>query len=591
MTDLGMPAGGLNAAAYDVNDFGSIVGSAETAGNTALSWVHQDGVMTNLSASVHLVARGSRGFTQLWRPNAINNRGQMVGVGEWCDGAGNYFPRAFLLTPRMGQGTSPHHIWSVGQVIDETVWPGLVGSGRVVSLTGLPPGIRYNATTARLVGRPTTAGAYPGRIGIRDLNGRVAYSTIRILVERLPIWAQGSFSAYLLPPTMSHSGLLGLGGSLTLKTSPTGTYTGSLQLGSKRYAFRGQINGIMGAEANGTPLNSTATIITQSRDRSKDLSVNLEFRPGSAGGLQGLSGSVVYEGVSLPISYGWRQVWNAKSNAPFAGFKRLINVQLDNTESTGPQGDGFAVINADLSGLVRWSASLADGRKVTGSSVLSPSSDLALHNPLTYSGSGVFSVLLPTEWVGDAVRIANPQPRNGRWVKLATTNPRAVDRSYRAGFDIDLNGLGAEFRPQARGVLLFGRNAAPSSLSFNFTDGGIASSAELPGSSPVTLNGELRANNVMSLATASLPSRTRASCVFDYRTGLVRGTISLLDDSPLDATIKMPRTLSYQGLYVPNLTAPTNSRIRGFFTLPELPATAGQKTTTTPILSGLVEIR
>lgn len=59
----------------------------------------------------------------------------------------------------------------------------------------------------------------------------------------------------------------------------------------------------------------------------------------------------------------------------------------------------------------------------------------------------------------------------------------------------------------------------------------------------------------------------------------------LSDLNPFDSK-NTARSLSYSGLYIPNLTNPVASEIRGFFLLPELPDAPAETMSNTPIQSG-----
>jgi probable HAF family extracellular repeat protein len=89
MQDLGTLLGGTSSHATGINDSGKIVGYASTSDNPH-AFLYSGGSMTDLNSLVDL----DSGWT-LEQANAINNIGQIVGMGR--NAAGQGF--AFLLTP------------------------------------------------------------------------------------------------------------------------------------------------------------------------------------------------------------------------------------------------------------------------------------------------------------------------------------------------------------------------------------------------------------------------------------------------------------------------------------------------------------
>ncbi|MBN4005747.1 PEP-CTERM sorting domain-containing protein [Nostoc sp. LPT] len=87
LQDLGT-LGGTNSDATDINDFGQIVGNADSP------FFYSDGKMSNLN---NLIPANS-GWV-LGSADGINNSGQIVGTGTIQDPERNYPVHAFLLTP------------------------------------------------------------------------------------------------------------------------------------------------------------------------------------------------------------------------------------------------------------------------------------------------------------------------------------------------------------------------------------------------------------------------------------------------------------------------------------------------------------
>jgi hypothetical protein len=84
------------------------------------------------------------------------------------------------------------------------------------------------------------------------------------------------------------------------------------------------------------------------------------------------------------------------------------------------------------------------------------------------------------------------------------------------------------------------------------------------------------------------PQSVRLS--FSAKTGTLSGTFSFSDDDPNDSTLpyaKILRIGSFSGLLV---TRPDLNQGIGYFNLAELPDTVGEKSTSTPIISGKAEL-
>ncbi len=489
-----------------------------------------------------------------------------------------------------GFGTDPDAQFPVGGPVNFSLPSGFTSLGQVLSITGLPRGLRFDPLTGNITGRPVVEGAFNARGLILGPDGRTTVHRMSILVEALPPWVIGSFTALIQPPVPSDSTPTGLGGLLKLTSSRSGATSGSLRLGGKRYAFRGQIEGQLAADRGGNPLSMTAIVITNTRDRTKDAVLSLQFQPEDYDLAPGLSGTMRFQGSDLPIQPGWRHFWNARTNPAFSNRNRTLNVAIANTDSDGPQGDGFARIRITRAGRATWLATLADGRKATGSFTLSPDGDVLIYAPIPYPGGGVFYGLLHTEAFGDFYKVSDIPEPNARLIKLPTTNPKATDRSYRDGFDVILKATGAEHRTPARGVLLFGNPVAGSPFSFSLGGAGINSVSQLGGGDPIDLAARLLAGNKIKVDNSPFPPRARFTPGFSARSGIFRGRVRPVDPNPMDGR-PISRTLKYNGLYIPSLEDPASSAIRGFFLLPDLPDAEGETILNTPIQSGRLDLQ
>jgi hypothetical protein len=324
-------------------------------------------------------------------------------------------------------------------------------------------------------------------------------------------------------------------------------------------------------------------VVPNTTDPAQNIGIALAFRPENHGTLPGLTGTLTFGGTDYPIGPGWQHVWNAKSHSAFNGKDRTLNVVIENAEPDGPQGDGFATIKLNKAGLAKWAAVLADGNKVTGSFTASPDGDLPLYVPIRYLNGGALLALLGTESAGELLRVSGDGQPNGRWIK-PPADPRKADRLYRSGFDVNLEIEGAEFVKPATGQLLFGNPAPSRPLRFDLSGGGIATASQLGGRDPVNWNAELQKANKLVVTQAGLSVKISPS--FSATTGVLSGRIALSD---LVSGKKLPRALTLNALYIPDLEDPAASNLRGFFLLPELPD-AGGNATMTSIQSGRIDL-
>jgi hypothetical protein len=521
-----------------------------------------------------------------WPVNA--NPGAEIGdAGQWNDIRGSnalFYIIEYAL---------PDFTFVSAGYIDPIVLPAFAtASGPVVSVTGLPPGVKYDPITGTLVGMPTIAGPglFTAKVSVRAVGGQTVVIPLAIRVEALPSWAVGSFTALLKAPVPSEP-FSGKGfANLTCTTS--GACTGSLTLGTKKYAFKTQLQGqTAAARGPGGMVTSTVVIVRNPMILAENFRIQLQLFPSDHATTPGMTGLVEFRSGLQTIAPGWQHVWNARANPAFGNIDFTINLAIDNQNNptSGPQGAGFASVRLTRAGLATWSATLADGRKVTGSSTVSPDERVLLYAPIPYTNSGLlfarFSAEadLPTGFYKASLKDTNDF---GEWFKLPTSNPLTLDRVYREGFFVNVGISGAEHSPPARGTLLFGDPAPGQPLSLTLTGAGINTAAQFATVGPLISDCQLLASNRIEVDNGNFPLTVNFVPAFNATTGLFSGTVSLSDNNPLGGLVRVARTLTYSGLYIPDLDNPANSRIRGFFTLPELPDAVGETISNTPILSG-----
>jgi hypothetical protein len=162
--------------------------------------------------------------------------------------------------------------------------------------------------------------------------------------------------------------------SLTL-TADSGTFTGTLQIGSSKWPFTGQFNATGGAT------------ITVNRGIMTPLTLALQLD--LSGGSDQVTGTVTANDNSWTAQLvANRAVFNATTNpCPQAGtYTLLIPGTPGATQS--PAGDGFGTVTVTRAGLVTLAGTLADGTSVSQSTTLSKSGQWALYAPAYAFGRG-----------------------------------------------------------------------------------------------------------------------------------------------------------------------------------------------------------
>jgi hypothetical protein len=206
-------------------------------------------------------------------------------------------------------------------------------------------------------------------------------------------------------------------GAISITTTKSGKYSGSVQYGAKKYSFTGILDDA-GADGRGIP-NSP---------------LFLEFQTGT----DHITGTIG-DGDWLADLYMDRGVYNSKTNpASFAGhYTLLFPGSGDVTNSDLPFGDGYGIVTIDTAGKVRLSGSLADGTKVSQSSVVTSDRHWPLYVPL-YKGQGQ---LLSWQTVADT----GDKDIGGdySWIKPADDRSKV----YPDGFAFQTNAFGSFYNP------------------------------------------------------------------------------------------------------------------------------------------------
>lgn len=237
----------------------------------------------------------------------------------------------------------------------------------------------------------------------------------------------------------TYNGLFGDGspaidsaGLCTLTLTSKGTYTGSLQLAGKRYAFKGKFGGT----------DSDTTI-----PRAGNSALTAHFTLDSSGS-DHLTGTISDGNWTASLD-ARRPIFNAQNPAPFAGSYTVVIPGVSGSQ-TAPQGYGFGTLKVDATGKAKFAGSLADGTAVTQSASVSQDGDLPFFGSL-YKGQGI----LWAPMIIDTSRASDDIHGSLSWIKAAQNA-----KFYPDGFDVEVTGIGSLYQKPAAGTRIIDRSDA-----------------------------------------------------------------------------------------------------------------------------------
>lgn len=294
-----------------------------------------------------------------------------------------------------------------------------------VSVSGLPAGLRYNATRGAIEGAPTAVAASKTvAVSVKNVNAAAAGQTFNIAVAPLPLWAQGAFSGTCL---------LGEGGESAAEMTVTaqGKITGKFSCRGTNYTFsaKSYTNGegfvfasVASAGKVKVPLALSVAQPESGADGPADLSV--------------AEGQTSYGEADALTFRLYRHVWKdadmAGVSTNYAGYyTAILPCGLE-------AGTGYLTLTVNESGAVKTAGKLADGTAVSLSGTLLADESgrvfVALYSaPSTYKGGCFFAWV---EFVASDAGVMTLLPAGTfRWVSL---NPLATGE-HGAGFERELS--------------------------------------------------------------------------------------------------------------------------------------------------------
>jgi len=293
-----------------------------------------------------------------------------------------------------------------------------------VKVSGLPAGLRYNASAGRIEGAPAAPAEKSVTVSAKNVNVTNAVMTFTLTIEPLPGWAQGSFSgacrlgaieAGVAEMTVSAQG------KITGRVSYRGT---NYSFGANSYTNGGGFVFATEAVAGKTRLPLTVSVAQPAPDPAAPAGLGVaegELSCGQAGTLA----FTLYRHL-------WKDNGMIGAAAEYAGYyTAILPCGLE-------AGAGYLTLTVSQNGTVKAAGKLADGTKLSLSATLLADETgrvlaVLYSAPAAYKGGAFFAAIeFAVSDTGD-----RPLLPVGtlRWANL---NPQATG-DYGAGFDRELS--------------------------------------------------------------------------------------------------------------------------------------------------------
>jgi len=451
----------------------------------------------------------------------------------------------------------------------------------------LPPGLKLNAKTGEITGRPTKA-ELSRTITLSAKNVFLSTEVSdTIIIHGYPENLAGNYVGHL---TRNQDLNQGLGGRLDLSVTTAGGYSGTLLMGTLKMPFKGSLDLL----ADGSELPQ-AEIEIQPPDKSAKMKLVFVVDHENH---KLTDDSKVTRGAQEAAITAWHQKWNAKTDKASAyiglhtfGLRLTMDGGLIDDDDV-PQGWGYGSFTPGLDGKISVAGRTSDGEKFTTASFVGPAGQILIYQTLyTTADKGSLlgmMILNPGNLLNLADTSDNTLTGNLTWTRPKNLAVKA--RTYTAGFGladtpvtspVPLQAVGARWMPPVgMDAVILGLNAGLDNAQVAFSFAGIDSVANDPDQ---VLNIGVK-SKITPFAPASNPAATKLSA--NLKTGLLSGGFTMLDaDLRPGFTKPFKRSVVLQGMLIHD---GVGHKGVGYFLLPELPTVSVPLNTT--ILSGKMEL-
>lgn len=435
--------------------------------------------------------------------------------------------------------------------------------------SGLPSGVVMNAATGQLSGQPIRATSDLGVFKVTAANAAGSGQVVEFAysVAGLAEQVGGVFNG--LVERSSELDLNGLGGSVKLAVTAAGSFSGTLVLELKSYAFRGRL------EVDGPGGGASGSVVIPRAAPAEALTFAFTLNE-ETGHLNG----TLADSESAVAVAAWRNPWSQLNPATaFGGYYTAALELLEEQQGDAayPQGHGYAALTlSPETGLAKFAGRLADGTLVTFGLAMGPEGELPVFKAL-YSRTDPVSAGSLHGWAairGDEEPLANRglplldgELTWGKGASSASSSPK----TYRAGIPLhELTLVGGRYQAPAAGERILDLPAESDNAQLVFSEGGLETS-EVGGpegffTQVLTLESSSAA--VFPAGAGGNPAKVTFELLASAP-GHFKGIFTLKDPNPVDVVEPIEMMLrrgSYTGVVVPRL-----GRGVGHFLLNELP--------------------
>lgn len=441
------------------------------------------------------------------------------------------------------------------------------------SLSGLPAGLKYDAATGVISGRPTLAKVYFVKATASNAAGTGPAETQELTVDPFPESLIGTFEG-IVPRHERVNG--NLGGRLKITVAKTGAYSGSLTLGATTLALKGGLTV--------KPDLDPAHILTLQPKGKPEIKVSFSLQHSG----RTLSGTVETAGDEVSLS---ARLPDTRLDAYTGNYTLALPLAAgDRNNDTIPQGDSHGGIKISNKGAAAGVIFLADGTKVTFAGPVAEAGRLHFHS-LLYSKTGSAQGVLVLG--GSQAPYRLQASSQASWFKQ---DQARFTRLYQAGFGpLNLQVIGGSYSLPANDQIALNLPAGPGNARLIFEHGGAPVPAqrlnlnalEIQSGSPAKVLLPSQEQNPGQIKLTVTPGKGTAFSA--GATGVFKGSFALSDtDTSTSANKLLKRTATFTGALVDD---GTSIRGYGFFILAQMP-TSDPKTTASnsPQLSGKVRL-